>query len=101
MYQTTLSPKNVKVGRSAKKLTRASMMLNLHNRLDSFGAAITGNELCYASAKATEATAPEAAEASTAAPSRRIGGTRFSVNERVAKKPRLSGASVAFEADPS
>src|SRR6266516_2319197 len=32
MYQTTLSPKNVKVGRSAKKLTRASMMLNLHNR---------------------------------------------------------------------
>jgi hypothetical protein len=42
---------------------------------------------------------PEAAEASTAAPSHRIGGTRFLVNERVAKKPRLSGASVAFEAD--
>jgi hypothetical protein len=32
------------------------------------GAAITGNELSYASAKATEAAAPEAAEASTAAP---------------------------------
>jgi hypothetical protein len=30
-----------------------------------------------------------------------LGGTRFSVNERVAKKPRLSGASVAFEADPT
>jgi hypothetical protein len=43
------------------------------------GAAITANELPYASVKATEATAPEAAEASTAAPSRRIGGTRFSV----------------------
>jgi hypothetical protein len=56
----------------------------------------TGNELSYAFAKATEATTPEAAEASTAAPSRRIGGTRFSVNERVAKKPRLSGASVAL-----
>jgi hypothetical protein len=39
------------------------------------GAAITGNELSYASAKATEAAAPEAPEASAAAPSRRIAGT--------------------------
>jgi hypothetical protein len=36
------------------------------------------NELSYASVKATEAAAPEAAEASTA-PSRPMGGTRFSV----------------------
>jgi hypothetical protein len=35
------------------------------------------NELFYAFSKATEAPAPAAAEASTAAPSRRIGGTRF------------------------
>ncbi len=60
------------------------------------GAVITGNGLSHVAVKATEAAAPEAAEASTAAPSRRIGGTRFSVNERVAKKPRLSGASVAL-----
>jgi hypothetical protein len=36
------------------------------------GAAITGNELPYASVKTTEATAPEAAEASTTAPCRRM-----------------------------
>jgi hypothetical protein len=48
------------------------------------------NELSYASFKATEATAPKTAEASTAS-SRPIGGTRFSAGARGSKKAPRAG----------
>jgi hypothetical protein len=48
-------------------------------------------------AKATQAAAAEATEASTAAPSCRIDGTCFSISAQVAKKPGRVGSDFSLK----